>query len=266
MVAAIECSLGQRSDTASVALLRALQPSPEAWPELLERRRLLRRVDTKFLLHVQDLDEIVARVARDYAALRVASGPVATYRSLYFDTPDLRCYHDHRRARRLRHKARVRHYPDRGLSFFEVKSKKNDRVTLKHRIEVPYGSERRSHLVQAFLSEQMGPIAGHLVPTAYVHYRRVSLLGLAASERVTIDFDIEVGPPGGPMHAFDGLAIIEVKQPTVQTSTPIMRALTDFGVKRRGLSKYVAAITTTHPTERKNRLLPSLRALERIIS
>ncbi|MCA9554323.1 MAG: polyphosphate polymerase domain-containing protein [Myxococcales bacterium] len=245
-------------------ITNALRATPKASPELLQARALLRRTDTKFVTDVARIPAVLERVGGAYAALWVPGGPIATYRSLYFDSPDLRCFHDHRRSRRLRHKARVRHYPDRGQTFFEVKSKRNDLVTTKHRIEVPYGVERPTEAVLEFLREQLGNLACDLVPTAYVHYRRISLLGVDVNERVTIDFDLEVSTPEGDRHDFGPVAIVEVKQPCLATTTPIMRALAAEGVKRRSLSKYVAAVAVTHPAVRRNRLLPSLRAIERI--
>lgn len=48
------------------------------------------------------LERILLMLAEHYAVIRVPSGCAASYQSTYFDTPDLRCYHDHRRGRRLR--------------------------------------------------------------------------------------------------------------------------------------------------------------------
>src|SRR5688572_15659524 len=122
-----------------LAIERALIDFPLAEPALVRARDLQRRIDAKYILDVGKLPELVAAFAGSFAALGVGSGRIATYENLYFDTPDLRCFHDHRRGRRLRQKVRIRSYPERGVSFLEVKTKRSELLTDKRRrlIEQP---------------------------------------------------------------------------------------------------------------------------------
>src|SRR5262245_34239806 len=114
-------SLAQTWTEPTDPLAAAFDRFPEAPLELLADRELLRRIDSKYVLPASGLPELAAGLGDGYAVLRVPTGSVAAYRSLYFDTPDLRSFHDHRRGRRIRHKIRVRHYPDREVSFLEIK-------------------------------------------------------------------------------------------------------------------------------------------------
>lgn len=231
---------------------------PEVSTQLLERRALLSRVDTKFALPVTRLDELLAGLGAHYAALRVASGSLAVYRSLYFDTPDLQCFHDHRRGRRIRHKVRIRHYPDRQLTFLEIKTKRNELVTDKLRLAMPYGEDQLGARERDFLRARIGGLADVLEPEVWVGFRRVTLIGLETHERVTLDLDLDV-------EGLAGLAIVEVKQAPFCVRTPVFRALLDAGHREGSVSKYVAALAMSRPELRRNRLLPDLRSLERMV-
>lgn len=237
---------------------------PEATEALIAERRLLRRIDTKYVVPASAILELLDGLGNAYAALRVAGGVLARYRSIYLDTPELRCFHDHRRGKRVRHKVRIRHYDDRALSFFEIKTKRNDLVTDKHRLAVPYLHERLATAELAFARDHSGQIADALAPVARVDYSRITLVGLAHDERVTIDLDLEVASPDGPPEALVPVAVIEIKQAKLSLASPMVRRLAAAGHRERSFSKYIAAIARLRPEERKNRLLPALRAAERV--
>jgi hypothetical protein len=235
-----------------------------ATPELLGRRELLSRIDSKFVVPAHRMDRILLDLADHYAVLRVPTGNVATYQSLYFDTPALRCFHDHRRGKRVRHKVRIRHYPDREVSFLEVKTKRNETVTDKHRLAIPFGSVALGAAERDFLRSRVGAMVDELQPQLWINYRRISLIGLHTSERVTIDVDLTVDGHAQVSDWFGRVGVVEVKQSPFCVRTPIMRALIGAGLRERSLSKYVVAVALSRPEQRRNRLMPDLRALERI--
>lgn len=243
----------------------ALEAFATASLELIVGRALLVRTDVKFIGPVTMLEQILPALSADYAVIRVPSGCAAHYQSVYFDTPDLRCYHDHRRGRRLRHKVRIRHYPDRELTYLELKSKKSLRVTDKHRLPLAYGTNELSIASREFLAQRCDLPVDQLERTLDNQFRRISLIGLHHAERVTIDFDLGFRY-GGVEDGFDGLSVIEVKQHPYQPRSPVMLALHGAGMYERSLSKYTSAIARLVPGIRRNRLLPLLRTLDRIIA
>ncbi len=248
---------------ASEAVGAALAGFPPASSELIEQRQLLRRIDSKYVVDAGRAAELVAMLAGTYAVLPVAGGGIATYRNLYFDTEDLRCFHDHRRGRRIRHKVRIRHYPDRELSYLEIKTKRNELVTDKQRRSIPFGSEDLGDSERVFIRAHTGALADSLQPGARIDYRRVCLIGLASEERLTIDLDLAITDATGTRHSLANLAIIEVKRPPVGAArTPARLALFALRARERSLSKYCAAIALTHPAVRQNRLRPNLRVVE----
>ena len=238
---------------------------PAASGDLRDSRDLLRRVDTKFLATQGSAAAVLAGLSRDYAALTVPTGNVATYRSLYFDTDDLRCFHDHRRGRRLRHKIRIRHYHERHISFLEIKTKRNDTVTDKQRLPMTFREEWLGPAELAFLRRHVDLPVETLRPMMRIDFQRLNLLGLATAERVTIDVGITAEGLDGRRFSFGDLVVVEVKQSPFCVRTPVMRALHGAGLRESSMSKYTVATALLRPEQRRNRLLPGLREIERML-
>jgi len=231
--------------------------------DLLARRALLRRVDSKYLLSRRRLDELLAPLAPHYAVLQAAGASLMTYRSLYFDTPDLHCFEEHRRHRRVRQKVRVRHYPDRELTFLELKIRRSELVTTKRRLEKRYGDSALGADGLAFLAAHSSLPVGALVPQVWTHFRRFTLLGLDTDERITVDLDLEVVRADRRAEVA-GAAIVEVKQPRFCLTTPVMAALRRAHLRQGSLSKYCTALALTRDGLRLSGLRPALRAIEEV--
>jgi hypothetical protein len=233
-----------------------------ASPELLGTRNLLRRIDSKFVFHKRGLADVLRHLTRDYLVVFAGSHRLAMYRTLYFDTPDLQCFHAHRRGRRPRHKIRLRHYPDRHVSFFEIKTKKTEVLTQKVRVDVPFGvddlPDRAHDLVRAH-----GGLGPQLEPQLWTDFQRLTLIGKDTHERVTIDLDLRMGKAGSLVD-LDGVVIAEVKQGVASARTPVMTILRAAGLRPTSASKYCTAIALTREGLRLNRLLPTLRMIGRI--
>ncbi len=242
--------------------LRLLASFPVATPTLLASSELGRRTDIKFVLPLAATLEFIRQLRGDYAKLPGgAADGLAQYRTLYFDTENLELFHAHRRGCRVRHKVRLRHYTDRQLSQLEIKTRRGENLTVKTRRPHAYGDNCLSAEDQAFVRSTTG-ITAVLQPQACTEYRRVTLIGLRHPERVTIDFDLRFGTGNANVaRASVGMAVIEIKQARCRRDTPAMRRLRDSGFRPSWSSKYCAAIASTRPEVRRNRLLPGLRRL-----
>jgi hypothetical protein len=236
-----------------------------ATPELLVQRKLLRRTDSKFVFHVDGLKDVLRHLADDYLLVRAGTRRLATYRTLYFDTDDLQCFHAHRRGRRPRQKARLRHYPDRQVSYFEIKTKKSEVLTQKVRVAVPYGTDVLTDRAVELIRAHGSLLAGVLEPQLWTNFHRLTFMGITTEERVTIDLGLRVGQARSLIE-LDGIAIAEVKQATASTRTPVMNVLRDAGLRPTSASKYCTAIALTRHGLALNRLLPALRTIRRIRS
>ena len=239
-------------------LLARFSPAP---PDLIVRRELSRRADAKFVVTPGAAAGLLPALAGDYAVLTAGNGLVASYRTLYFDTAGLDFLNAHRRGYRIRHKVRIRHYPDRRISLLEVKTRRSDLETAKIWREHEYGDNAMSAADQAFVEANTG-IRGSVAPQVWTSFQRVTLLGNSINERVTIDFDLEVSM-GERRRSLAAVAIVEVKQWPYSRSTPAMSALWAEGWRPAWASKYCTAMAFTNPDIRLNALLPGLRILER---
>jgi len=91
----------------------------------IEEVALLRRVDTKFILQIDQLGTILEQIVDDYHILHVQNVSLQNYRTLYFDKPDFQFYFQHHNGKLNRHKIRIRKYMDSDLCYLEVKLKNN---------------------------------------------------------------------------------------------------------------------------------------------
>lgn len=239
------------------SLLDAFAP---ASVDLLERRSLLRRMDSKFLVPLHALVRVLPRLQDQYLLLRAGGECLASYRTLYFDTPELTFFHDHRRGRRNRQKVRIRHYPDRQVTFLEVKTKRNPDLTEKERLKLAYGHTELGTRELEFLGRVVRtPLTG-LAPAVWTNFYRGTLIGINTNERITLDLELTLQTEDKSIR-IGGTSIVEVKQQPFCMTTPVVRALRDFNVRSQSASKYCAGIALTRPTVRHNRFLPMLRAL-----
>lgn len=218
---------------------------------------LLRRKESKFLLSANRLGELVESIAGQYQVAYSGEAAIARYRTLYFDTPGLRCYHD-QRGTLPRHKVRIRHYDDRRLSVVEIKTRTSDSQTHKSRQSKDYGNSILSERDLAFVSPRVSFSVSSLLPQLWTNFARVTLVG-DAGERITIDSDLQFRR-GEDRLRFGGVAVIEVKQATYSERTPIMRTLMQMGLRPMALSKYGAAVTLTSSERTRVRFASGTRA------
>jgi hypothetical protein len=199
-------------------------------PEVLEDRSLLRRKDTKFAVRPDQVPALLRALKPDYGVLKAGVASFAAYETLYFDTSSLRCYHDHRRERRARHKVRIRHYPDRELSYLEVKTKTNGSLTLKHRKLRTYADNSMSAADWTFVGTNSNLV-----------FRS-----------------------GKSVHHLPGIAVVEVKQEPYCPRTPAMLALRSAGIRQTPISKYCIGTMMGDPNIRFGGLSRMLKLIERL--
>lgn len=241
------------------AVFESFAPTPA---EAAERSALQQRLTLKFLLPAAVIPQIAAELASGYTLLRAGGKRSASYRTLHFDTEDLRFFHAHRRGFRRREKVRIRHYDDRKLSFFEVKQRIHSLKSVKQRRQRPFGDDTL-YADDLALSVQHTGAHGRLLPQAWTLFRRLTLISRQADERATFDFDLRFSD-GTREIAIPQLVVAEVKQLRLNRRSPVMLALRRRGFRPGRFSKYCAAIVALHPGIRHNRLRPQLRVLKAI--
>ncbi len=253
------------SERACLSLLetRALDGFEAVSPELLARRELLQRTDTKYLLPRRALPELLGCLERDYRVLYAGEQPSALYLTQYLDTPAFRLFHDHRRGKRVRFKVRLRHYPDRSLSYLEVKGKSASGGTRKWRRPLAFLCDQLSPDDLKFVSGQVPLDGSTLAPSLDNQFRRITLVGVELPERITLDMDLRFAS-GERSHALSGVLVVEVKQPRFSRRSPILQALARCRALPASASKYCVGTMLLRPELRHNRLRPTLARIERV--
>ena len=243
----------------------------EAPLDLIAKRALQQRIDRKYLLSQRRLETVLAGLAEHYRVARAGDVLAARYDTVYFDTVDRRLFDDHRRGRFPRYKVRLRHHRDRRLTFLEVKRKGG--WTSKARFELPFrdgaanpraGSTELSDAARRFIDEHCPIGANRLVPRIWITFRRLTVVGDAVNERVTFDWNIEIGDEHRS-ERLPGLVVAEVKQARFANAGPVVHALRRLHIREETLSKYCLATVRLAPV-RTNAFKPALRAVERVIA
>lgn len=232
--------------------------------------KLMNRIDSKYLTDEQTLLEILAdAAAAGYRALNIEGKPITAYNSVYYDTPLLRMYYDHRNKRLVRQKVRTRAYMDSGQAFLEIKRKNNKGRTSKKRTEIPlselmdFASDDNA---VAYLAKHSWFTVADISPVLATKFRRITLVNPAMTERLTIDTSLQFENYRTDRRTtLEDTVIIELKQDG-RAASQMKGILLDHRIKPVRVSKYCVALTLTDPAARAGRFKLKVRAIEKTIN
>jgi hypothetical protein len=201
----------------------------------------LKRIDTKFVFHAEQLLEILEEVKNDYYVLEIDNKRAFNYESLYFDTDNFDLYKQHHNGKLNRMKVRCRRYSDSGLCFFEVKYKVNGGLrTDKKRLQIPTILEELNTAAHSLVRHPQVD-AADLKPKLWIYFTRITLASRAMNERLTIDLNLSFDNLIQRQN-LDGLAIAEIKTEKSCYNSPIVKALKRRHIEEIGFSKYSMGI------------------------
>lgn len=222
--------------------------------------RFAERRDRKFPCHIEEIVHVVEGLQDDYDLITPNDETISSIGTLYFDTPHYDFFADHHRGKGSRLKVRFRKYPDTETSFLEVKKKSVKGLTLKERIITDFEADQISKEMREFLADNGISTSEELKAVLEVKYRRFSFISKDRTERFSIDFEVTYNNSHGEGD-FGDLAIIEVKQPRLET-TPIVKKIRENRIREASLSKYCLSLTSLNPDLKSNRFKPALRNLQ----
>lgn len=223
----------------------------------LDKAQLHDRVESKVILADTDLPGAIDRLAGDYRVMEHQGERFQRYRNDYFDTHDLRNYHEHHNQNGRRIKVRYRTYANSDLTFFEVKRSVHGRTVKDRRKSAP-PVDGLLPADAAFFFRKTGWRPSLLQPSVTISYDRILLVKHDFSERVTLDINLEFAHDGAIAEA-PGLAICEFKQPRLDLRSPAMEALNR---RPQMFSKYCMGLASCDPTLRRNRFKKVFRNLD----
>ncbi|MER5784285.1 polyphosphate polymerase domain-containing protein [Streptomyces mobaraensis] len=224
--------------------------------ELNERAGLLTRFDRSYLLPTEVFLRLAERLTDPrrpggpFRALTIDGRRAFRYHSVYYDTPGLRSFHDHRQGRRLRFKIRERVYEDSGERQFEIKLKGRRGDTVKHRSTLTDGAEPLDAHHRSFLASTLRRAYGieppaALTPSLTTDYLRTTLV--ADGERVTCDAGLVCGDlrTGRTVRCDTDLVLVETKSAGHLTDAD--RLLHGYGERPAVFTKYCGGLAALHP-------------------
>ena len=222
----------------------------------LDEAQLHDREESKVILRTADVPEALSRLASDYLILDHEGERLQGYCNEYFDSVELRNYHEHHNQRGRRMKLRYRTYMNSALTFFELKRNVNGRTVKERRRSTrPGGALEAADAL--FFFKRTGQPPSAYVPSLRVDYQRILLVKQDFSERVTIDLELSFASDRGAVQT-PGLAICEFKQPTLDLRSPAMIAMNR---RPQNFSKYCMGLASCDPSLRRNRFKKVFRNL-----
>lgn len=171
--------------------------------------RRFNRFELKYLVNLRQA-EIFKTALRKYLQADEHSRGSYALSSLYYDSPDFRCYWEKVDGIRFRRKLRIRHYENGAVLtpstpvFVEIKQRL-DRVTQKRRVLMPYAEAlqlcNRRRLPtniaaqdEALVSEVYSYLWEYnLRPVSIVRYQRQAFIGAEYDLGLRVTFDTQLG-------------------------------------------------------------------------
>ncbi|MCL2283760.1 MAG: polyphosphate polymerase domain-containing protein [Fibromonadales bacterium] len=248
-----------------------LQPFSHSSLEESKAMSFLNRFDTKFVLKIENALDFLKSIQNDYSLLEINDSVIQSYKTVYFDTPDLLCFNLHHNKRANRFKFRTRQYLSNGKIFNEIKQKLNTGKTIKFR-------QRRDKIKEdapnipilkdftefdnafSFLAHKNGYNFDNLVPSLFVFFNRITLLNKHFPERMTLDFGLKYGY-NNEEFKLNNTAIVELKRERSPDRTVSQEFFRGIHKNPTGFSKYAIGVSLTHDEAKKNRFLPRIKKL-----
>lgn len=215
------------------------------------------RTDSKFLMPMEILPLFLEALVDNHTLLEWGEDRLFTYENTYFDTAELKHYHDHHNGKRNRYKCRYRRYLETDTAYLELKLKSNKLRTVKNRIPWPPVARQ---------DESTLKVENFTMPVLHVNYQRVSLWNRVTNERLTVDFGLKYSTAeGGEWIVLTDVFIAELKRFGKAHGSPFVREARSYGFQPGGFSKYCIGICLTHgSTVKRNRFKSLLGRIGRI--
>lgn len=225
----------------------------------IHKANLMNRIDSKFVIPINDLSQILALLNAHYTVLEIDGKRVFQYDNIYYDTQDMHYYRFHHNGKLNRHKIRYRKYVDTNSAYLEVKFKNNKKRTEKNRIKVSCSPLEVIAQSNDFLSRYGIGQPNQLQISQKSGYRRIALANEENAERLTIDMDLHFWDVERDSRAtFDGYAIAELKQEKLNRDSPFYKIMREKSIRPTSFSKYCMGMYFTSQRDLKTNRFKSI--------
>ncbi|MBP9933842.1 MAG: polyphosphate polymerase domain-containing protein [Chitinophagaceae bacterium] len=228
----------------------------------LDAVKLQNRIDTKYMLTIQELEQVLHEIQKNQKVLEIDDTRLFTYKTVYFDTPDFRFYKDHHNGCINRVKVRCREYVESHLVMYEIKRKLFGTRTDKQRkviAQLPEQIPQEDYALIGYKRLNAQPIEKKMTN----EFRRITLTNKEFTERITIDLDIRLSNELETIHLPE-IAVIEVKQGKTDVFSHTIQVLKKFGIRESSFSKYAIGTALLEKTLKHNAFKPILLKIEKL--
>lgn len=229
----------------------------------LDSVSLQNRIDSKYVIHEDDLMTIFPCLLVNYNVLTINNLRYFSYENNYFDTNDLLFYKDHHNGYANRIKVRSRRYVESDLSYFEIKKKEKVNRTNKIRLSIDKIiseiNEEKKELVQSYTRKNLNDLKLILKN----NFKRITLVNKDFTERVTLDFNLHFSDNNNEVN-FEKIIVLEVKQSKSTQISPLVSFLRENNTREHSFSKYIFGVISLKPNMKKNNFLPIIKNLTKI--
>lgn len=213
--------------------------------------KLFNRTDTKFILKIDILPEILSLLEDKYLILEIESKRLLEYHTLYYDTPDKKMYTLHHNGKLNRYKIRQREYLVSGTTFLEIKFKNNKDRTIKKRILRENFNPELISKDGEFIAKNTPYALENLKPAVTNYFTRITIIHKTEKERITIDFNLEYQTET-ETKKLPGVVVAEVKREGSSTGSGFVKLLKSKRIYPSGMSKYCIGTALTDNCVKKN--------------
>jgi hypothetical protein len=224
--------------------------------------KLMNRVDTKYMFHIDQLPGILNDLQPDFRVLEINKIRLNRYETLYFDTDGHKLYLDHHNGRMNRFKIRKRRYLESGMSFFEIKCKNNKGRTQKERIRQKESPESISGKSAALLKQVTSLSPEMIKPSLWILFSRITLVNKLLTLRLTIDVGLHYRL-GQKQKSYPDLVIAELKQDFTAKS-PFNEIMHKYHILDSSISKYCLGIISLNDDIKHNNFKSKLLRLKKL--
>jgi hypothetical protein len=231
--------------------------------EELSSVALLNRIDTKFVLTIDQFIHTLPGLQKDYRVLEIEEQRLNHYRTLYFDTPDFDLFNMHVNGQADRYKVRSREYLDSQLSFLEVKHKTRKDRTIKDRICTDKPVDAMTDAAEMWLDKVFPYDSRELEPKVCNTFTRITLAGKNNQERVTLDLNVAFSSDTKIIR-LDRLVIAEIKLDGRDSVSSFSKLMREQRIQPQGFSKYCIGTSMLFEQVKKNSLKPQLLQINRL--
>lgn len=202
--------------------------------------KLFNRTETKYKCDFESACKFMQYLYDNYFVVSENGISLFNYMSVYFDTPELKLYNDHKKGVPTRQKVRIREYSN-GDKYLEIKTKSEDGKTNKQRIPINHMNINANFV---WVKENLKYNIQELNHILNVKYLRLTFISQDYHERITIDFNIEFFNLLNSTNKKIGDVIIEIKQDD-KCQSKIKEVIKTFNIEETHFSKYYNGLTLT---------------------